>query len=112
MVTKGQSIAILQRSSENESLVARIISKLFQLYQIVPGALTEVEKLKEESPMAYCYLRENLGAPFIIASIVLLLFCAYQLSNGYEIAGNASASYAFYSLVVGAALQVVSRIKN
>jgi ABC-type Mn2+/Zn2+ transport system permease subunit len=54
------------------------------------------------------YFRENLGAPFIIFFQMLLLFCAFLLVRGYSNLANDVAIYAFYSLMIGVVLQLVS----
>ena len=57
------------------------------------------------------YLRENWGAPFVVAFIGLLIVSAAELSAGYDNAANSVAVYAFYSLVIGVALQIASYVK-
>lgn len=54
------------------------------------------------------YFRENLGAPFIIVFQMLLLFCASLLVRGYSNLANDVAIYAFYTLMIGVVLQLVS----
>lgn len=54
------------------------------------------------------YLKENLGAPFIIGFQILLLWCAFLMSRGYSSMANETAIYAYYMLVVGVILQLVS----
>jgi heme/copper-type cytochrome/quinol oxidase subunit 4 len=57
------------------------------------------------------YLKENLGAPFVICFMVLLLAAALLLVNGAERAANEVAVYAYYSLVIGVVLQLVCFLK-
>jgi hypothetical protein len=57
------------------------------------------------------YLKENWGAPFIIAFIILLLIAATELSFGLEAQANDVAVYAYYFLVAGVVLQIASYIK-
>jgi len=58
------------------------------------------------------YLRQNLGIPFIIVFQMLLLFCAFLLVRGYPNLANDVAIYAYYSLVIGVILQLVSFIQH
>jgi len=57
------------------------------------------------------YLRENWGAPFIIAFMILLIAAAGYLSLGLENTANELAVYAYYCLVAGVILQIASYIK-
>ena len=58
------------------------------------------------------YLRQNLGAPFIIVFQMLLLFCAFLLIRGYPNLANEVAIYAYYSLVIGVVLQLASFLRH
>jgi len=57
------------------------------------------------------YLRENWGAPFIIAFMILLVIAAGYLAYGNEAFANDIAVYAYYSLVIGVILQIICYIK-
>jgi hypothetical protein len=57
------------------------------------------------------YLRENWGAPFVLAFILLLLASAVLLSSGNSNSANNIAVYAFYALVLGVVLQIASYVK-
>jgi hypothetical protein len=57
------------------------------------------------------YLKENWGAPFVVSFMLLLIVSAVELSLGQPNAANSTAVYAFYSLVIGVALQITSYIK-
>ena len=57
------------------------------------------------------YVRENLGAPFIIGFQVLLLVCAGLLIVGNTWLANGLATVAFFSLVIGVVLQLASFLK-
>lgn len=57
------------------------------------------------------YLRENWGAPFVLAFIVLLITSGVYLSFGDSSAANNIAVYAFYALVLGVVLQIASYVK-
>jgi len=57
------------------------------------------------------YLRENWGAPFVIVFMILLIVAAVYLSFGLSDFANSVAVYAFYSLVLGVALQIASYVK-
>ena len=58
------------------------------------------------------HFRENWGAPFIIAFMVLLMVCAGMLAFGNEALANEVAVYAYYMLVVGVALQLAAFIRD
>ncbi len=57
------------------------------------------------------FFRENWGAPFVIASMLPLVAAAVQPGLGMTDAANNTALYAFYALVLGVALQIVSHVK-
>ena len=57
------------------------------------------------------YVRENWGAPFVLAFMVLLIVAAGDLSFGSSDAANSTAIVAFYALVIGVALQIASYLK-
>jgi len=57
------------------------------------------------------YLRENWGAPFIVAFMALLIASAVYLSFGLSDEANTIAVYAYYSLVAGVVLQIASYVK-
>ncbi|TDA37321.1 MAG: hypothetical protein DSO08_05930 [Candidatus Methanomethylicota archaeon] len=57
------------------------------------------------------YFKENWGAPFIIMFMVLLIFAAVALAMKYDKVANDLAVYAYYLLVLGVVLQLISYIK-
>lgn len=57
------------------------------------------------------YFRENWGAPFVLAFILLLATAALILSAGNSGSANDVAVYAFCALVLGVALQIASYVK-
>ena len=57
------------------------------------------------------YIASNWGAPFVLAFIVLLIASAVSIGVGAQNLANAMALYAFYSLVLGVALQLASYLK-
>jgi hypothetical protein len=57
------------------------------------------------------YLRENWGAPFIIAFMAMSMTAAGYLCYGLESIANDIAVYAYYSLVVGVVLQFICYLK-
>ena len=57
-------------------------------------------------------VRKNPGAPFIVAFIYLLLLASIYLALGNEGAANLLAEYAYYSLVIGVLLELVSVIRS
>jgi len=54
------------------------------------------------------YLRDNWGAPFIILFQALLLSSGGFLIKGDSALADKTAAYAYYSLVTGVALQLIS----
>lgn len=54
------------------------------------------------------YFRENWGAPFVIGFQLLLLACAVLLVGGESALANQTAMYAYYLLVAGIVLQLIS----
>jgi hypothetical protein len=57
------------------------------------------------------YVKENWGAPFILAFIALLIVAAGSLAIGSSSLANNVAVYSYYSLVVGVVLQLVCFLK-
>lgn len=57
------------------------------------------------------YLKQNWGAPFILAFMLLLVLSAVYLAFGAEGIANDIAVYAYYCLVAGVALQIASYLK-
>jgi heme/copper-type cytochrome/quinol oxidase subunit 4 len=57
------------------------------------------------------YIRENLGAPFIVGFMFLLIVAAISLLIGFDFLANEIAVYAYYALVVGVVLQLVCFLK-
>ena len=57
------------------------------------------------------YIKENWGAPFILAFIALLIVAAGSLAIGSSSLANNVAVYSYYSLVVGVVLQLVCFLK-
>ena len=57
------------------------------------------------------YFKTNWGATFIIAFQILLICAAVYLSMGIESIANEIAIYAYYSLVIGVILQLVSYVR-
>ena len=58
------------------------------------------------------YLKENWGAPFVIGFMILLSTAAVYLSIGNETLADELAVYAYYSLVLGVLLQLISYIRS
>jgi hypothetical protein len=56
-------------------------------------------------------IRGNLGSPFIVVFILLLISTAVFLSAGLSYLADSTVSFAFYALVVGVILQLVSFFK-
>jgi hypothetical protein len=58
------------------------------------------------------YLKANLGAPFIVAFMILLASAAAYLAVGMEPSANDVAVYAYYCLVIGVILQLASYVRE
>jgi hypothetical protein len=58
------------------------------------------------------YFKENPGTPFILGFIILLVSAAVLLVAGKSDEANATAVYAFYSIVLGIIIQVVFIIRE
>jgi hypothetical protein len=67
-------------------------------------------KIKVKASTA-TYFRENLGAPFIIGFMALLIICAGLLIQGNSNSANELSVYAYYLLVIGVILQLASFLK-
>jgi len=65
---------------------------------------TKLNQLKD-------YFKANPGTPFILAFMILLLSAATLLSIGRPNDADNVANYAFYSLVLGIAIQVIVKIR-
>ncbi|MEM1554493.1 MAG: hypothetical protein QXJ72_06405 [Thermoproteota archaeon] len=58
------------------------------------------------------YVSENSGIPFILGFQILLILCATLFLRGAETTANELAVYAYYMLVIGVLLQLVSYIRE
>lgn len=58
------------------------------------------------------YIRENPGAPFIIAFMGFLMVAAVRLSMDMRDLANEFAVYAYYALVVGVVAQIIGHVVN
>lgn len=68
--------------------------------------------LKRFLPRVKRYFSENLGAPFVIVFQTLLLVCAGLLIVGDAELANGVATGAYFSLVIGVVLQLVSFLRH
>jgi hypothetical protein len=57
------------------------------------------------------YVRENWGAPFIVAFMVFLVVAAVSMSTGLDALADDVAVYAYYALIGGVVLQLVCFLK-
>jgi heme/copper-type cytochrome/quinol oxidase subunit 4 len=57
------------------------------------------------------YVRENWGAPFVAAFMLLLVVAAASLVMGLEFFADGVAVFAYFALVVGVVLQLVCFLK-
>ena len=69
-------------------------------------------KITINIPRIMRYLRQNMGTPFVIIFQILLLSCAALLIWGYSNLVNELIIYAYYSLVVGVVLHLVSFLRH
>lgn len=65
--------------------------------------------VKRFLPRVKKYLRESLGASFIIGFQVLLLACVGLLIVGNSVWADGLATVAYFSLVIGVVLQLISQ---
>lgn len=70
--------------------------------------LTKIRRIKSLGTRAWFFLRENWGAPFVGAFILLLAIVAVSFSIGLSSFADALAVFAYFSLVVGVVLQGAS----
>jgi len=68
--------------------------------------------LKQSLPRIKKYLKDNPGASFIIVFEILLLVCAGLLILGSSLWAAGLAVVAYFSLVVGVVLQLISFVKH
>jgi hypothetical protein len=76
------------------------------------GLVVRVKVKRQRVDRLKGYLKENWGAPFIVAFMAMLIACASALAYGNEALANEVAIYAYYLLVVGVALQLASFIRE
>jgi len=76
------------------------------------AAKIRVKLRKERVQKLLEYLKTNLGAPFIVAFMILLATAAAYLAVGMESPANDIAVYAYYCLVIGVILQLISYIRE
>jgi hypothetical protein len=57
------------------------------------------------------YVRENWGAPFIVAFMVFLVVAAVSVATGLDALADDVAVYAYYALIGGVVLQLVCFLK-
>jgi len=68
--------------------------------------------VKRHLPRIKGYLRDNPGASFIIGFQVLLIVCAGLLILGNSVWAEGVAVVAYFSLVIGVVLQLVSFLRH
>jgi len=68
--------------------------------------------IKQFLPRVKRYLRENPGASFIIGFQLLLLVCAGLLIGGNFVWAEGVAVVAYFSLVIGVVLQLISFLRR
>lgn len=68
--------------------------------------------LNARFPRIKRYLKISPGAPFIIGFQLLLLICAGLLIQGNSVMASEVAVYAYYLLVAGVVLQLISPVRS
>ena len=68
--------------------------------------------MKRHLPRIKRYLRDNPGAAFIIGFQILLVVCAGLLIVGTPVWADGVAVVAYFSLVIGVVLQLVSFLRH
>jgi hypothetical protein len=68
--------------------------------------------IKRYLPRIKAYLKDNHGASFVIGFQILLLVCAGLLILGNSVLANELAVIAYFSLVIGVVLQLVSSLRH
>lgn len=68
--------------------------------------------MKQFLPRIKRYLRENPGASFIIGFQILLLVCAGLLILGNSVWAEEVAAVAYFSMVIGVILQLMSFLRH
>lgn len=71
-----------------------------------------VHSVKRFIPKVRRYLRENPGAGFVLGFQILLLACAGLLLIGNSMLANEVGIYAYYLLVIGVILQLISFLRH
>ena len=82
------------------------------IYLVIGVALQFLAYARREPEKVKSYLRENWGAPFVVAFMGLLISAAGYLALGNEAFANELAVYAYYCLVAGVVLQLASYIRS
>ncbi|MDR0493683.1 MAG: hypothetical protein LBH74_08630 [Nitrososphaerota archaeon] len=57
------------------------------------------------------YIKRNYGLPFLLVFLILLMGASVFISTGLSYMANSITVYAFYALIIGVALQLVSFLK-
>jgi len=57
------------------------------------------------------YVKENWGSPFIVGFMLFLVIAATSLSVGWSTLADTAAVWAYYALVAGVFLQLISYLK-
>ena len=68
--------------------------------------------MKQFLPKAKRYFRENPGALFVVAFQILLFVCAGLLIGGNSFWADGLAVVAYFSLVIGVVLQLISFLRH
>jgi len=79
------------------------------MYGVLQVFMRSLRKLWKK---AMSYIEENLGAPCIVAFMALLILSAIELALGNEDLANKLAEAAYYNLVAGVILQIVSIFRS
>ncbi len=99
MVVTGFPLAV--------SFVLTLVLALMYLRKITRATFTRAN-MRLAARATLRYLRSNLGAPFVLAFIVLLVAAAVEFSFGLTSEANELSEYAYFCILIGVVLQAVS----
>jgi hypothetical protein len=116
----GMTTEIHCDASTQSVIIGRIFAS-YPTFSLIGGGIIAtatgcvmVRSLRRSPPLRAKlkgYVKVNWGSPFILGFLVLLIVAADSLSMGLADIANEAAVYAFYTLVVGAVLQLVCFLK-
>lgn len=81
--------------------ITSLLRRIKAVTTLIPVTVEDYTELKS-------YVKGNPGSAFIISFIYLLIGSAISIAQGHRVFANELAAYAYYSLVCGIALQIIS----